>query len=299
LYFNLKTMTKRLFEILDAKWLIHRDVVFNYLPVFISFLNGQILSFENDNDLKPFVIGYDENPINPVNRWDLSCLDIPENSIAVIPIQGVMCSWNTMDLVNFIHDAEANPNIIALVFPTNSPGGMVFYMDIATEVLKNCTKPTVGVIMNIAASGACWLISAMNYRIVTSPLDRIGSIGVKTSFTDWNGFLKEKLGVTVCDLYASKSTRKDEEIRELLKGNEKPIMDDLDFTNEFFHQAIQTNLGIDPAKYPEVFTGAMFNAQVAIDYGLANEINSMEYALKYAYDLGIKNKINQFINQNK
>lgn len=233
-----------------------------------------------------------EDPFNPVNRYELDNPDIPSNSIAVIPIQGAIVSWKSIELISFLQKAEAHPNIIATVFLVNSPGGMVYYTDLTADVIKAASKPTVSVIMNMAASAAMWLISATDYRIASSPMDRIGSIGVRSSYTDFNGFLKEKLGITVYDIYASKSTRKDEEIRALLQDDQTKILQSADFINEIFHQAIRENLGLKEDS--EVFTGAVYHAQKAIKMGLINEINTLSYAFEYAFKLGLSNRIKQF-----
>lgn len=293
-------MLDRLLQILDAKWLINREIVLTYLPVFLAFLNGQKLILEKSSGTRPHVIGFPngqkkifmtkaQDDINLTDTYGLDDPNLPENSVAVIPIDGVLMSWKTMDIVRMIHLASDNDKICSIIFMVNSPGGMVFYTDITAEMIKAVQKPTVSVIFNMAASAAMWLISATNYRIATSQMDRVGSIGVKTSFTDFNGFLKEKLGITVYDIYATLSTKKDEEIRALLAGNQQPILDDLDETNAIFHQAIMDNLGIQ--KDSEVFTGAIYNAKKGIELGLINEINSLEYAVNYAYQLGLANII--------
>jgi ClpP class serine protease len=287
-------MINRLFSLLDAQWLIHRDTAISYLPVLISFLNGQKILFEEEKtswSISQMIL--EDISVAENDKIDSSLL--PENSIAVIPIDGVLVSWKTMKIVEMVRKADDNPNICAIVFLVNSPGGMVFYTDITADTIKNVQKPTVSVIFNMAASAAMWLISATDYRIATSQMDRVGSIGVKTSYMDFNGFLKEKLGITVYDIYASLSTQKDDQIRELLKGNPQPIIDDLDETNAIFHQAISDNLGIKLGT--EVYTGNVFNAKKGIELGLINEINTLDYAINYAYKLGLSKSIqNQLTN---
>lgn len=293
-------MLDRLLQLLDAKWLINRDVLLSYVPVFVAFMNGQKMMFDKSAGPRPYVVGFPEgkkkifitkatDDINLTDTYGLDDPNLPENSVAVIPIEGVLMSWKTMEIVRQIRLANDNERICSIVFLVNSPGGMVFYTDITADVIKAVEKPTVSVIFNMAASAAMWLISATGYRIATSQMDRTGSIGVMTSFTDFNGFLKEKLGITVYEIYATLSTKKNEEIRQLLEGNRQPIIDDLDETNAIFHQAIIDNLGIKADS--EVFTGAIYNAKKAIELGLINEINSLEYAVNYAYQLGLANII--------
>jgi ClpP class serine protease len=295
-------MVDRVLEMLSARWLIHRDTALSYLPLFISFLQGgeKLSSFmpreEEIKRSRAKVLSLGTGGWSSMaTEYELSDPNIPDNSIAWIPIWGTILSWRSMNLIEVIRKARANDKIIALVFPVNSPGGMVFYTDILAAEIKEVGKPTVAAIMNMSASAALWLTSSMDYRIATSAMDSIGSIGVFTSFTDMQVLLKEKLGITIIDLYATKSTRKNEMVRSLLEGNTKPIIDDLDFVNEIFHAAIRQNLGIKADS--EVFTGAIYNAQDALVHGLINEINSLDFAIEYAYKQGLTNKINHFKTQ--
>lgn len=289
-------MYNRISEVLNAQWLIYKEVILNYVPIFISFLNGNQLSAfntqENTAEKKPNVLA---NAYSTVDRWDLSDVDIPENSIAIIPISGILYSWYTIRIVEYIKEASNNPRISSILFIVNSPGGMAFYVDTAAKVIKDLNIPTVAFVMNMCASATMWMISPCDRIISSSELNLIGSIGAKTSFTDINGFLKEKLGLNIYEIYATKSSRKDEEIRELLKGNDQLIKDKLDYANEFFFKAIQENLGI--AKDSEVFTGAVYYTLEAITHGLCHELGTIEHALEVATQLGAKNKINSFINQ--
>jgi ClpP class serine protease len=294
-----------MFEILDAQWLIHKPSALSYLPVLISFLNGGKISLETSDyggscgcapstEQKPHVFAMGDDPINPVDRYELESSDIPDDSVAVIPISGVILSWKLMELVRYIQMAENNPRIISIIFLVNSPGGMLFYLDSTAAIIKAASKPTVSVVMNMAASAAMWLISATGYRIATSTMDQIGSIGVRTSYMDFNKFLKEKLGIGIYEIYASKSTRKDEEIRALLEkeSDESLVLAKSDFINEEFHRAIRTNLGLKEDS--EVFTGAIYFSEQAKELGLINEVNTLNYAFEYAHRQGLKNKIKQF-----
>lgn len=283
-------------DILNAKWLIYKDVIYSYIPYFISFLRGgniDLKALSGGYNLKPYCIN---DTVNTANRYDLDDPNLPDNSVAIIPIQGIIEPEKSMMIERYINLSIQNPSVISILFVVNTPGGMVFYTDILSKVIKNSPKPTVAYVMQMAASAGMWLISGTNKRIISSPLDSIGSIGVKTSYTDLTGLLK-KIGIDTYDLYATLSTRKDEEIRNLLDTTKKMdertslIINDLDFTNDFFHAAISENMGIK--RDSEVFTGAIFNAQRGIELGLAHEINTFEYAISQAHQMGLKSKINQ------
>ena len=287
----------QLHDILNAKWLINTDVILSYIPYFFSFLNGGSIDWKKiagDNNIKPYCLA---EPINTAHRFDLQDQNLPENSIAIIPIQDVITSDKSMLIEMYIRQAIANPNVIAILFMVSTPGGMVLYTDILAKFIKDCPLPTVAYVVGYAASSGAWLISGTNRIIASSPLDTFGSIGVMTSFTDIASFLKTKLNIDIFDVYATKSTRKNEITRALqntslsMEDRTKLVTKELDFVNEFFHSAIRENLGIKEDS--EVFTGASYHAQDAISLGLAHEINTLDYALSTAQQLGIKSKINQ------
>ncbi|MFZ4569707.1 MAG: S49 family peptidase [Bacteroidales bacterium] len=301
-------MFDRILELLDSKWLIHRDTAVSYLPLLVAYLNGQPVAFNPNekkgkfskpNVLVKTVTGFsamypEDGDSSPV---DFSNPDLPEHSVALIPIQGPIFSWNSLQLIEAVKQAQINDKIIAALFVVNSPGGQVFMTDIAAQAIKGFNKPTVGMIMNMAASAAMWMISGMTYRIATSPMDLIGSIGVYTSFMDMQVLLKDKLGITITDIYATLSTRKNEMVRALKEGNLEPITKDLDFVNDIFHQAIRENLSIE--KESEVFTGAIYNAIEAQKHGLITEIGTMDYAYQKAYEEGLIHRMTQFHNSNQ
>lgn len=289
----------RIIEILNARWLIYQDVILNYVPLFFSFMNGMRIApgdFVNEkNKSTPYAI----NPVNTALTYELNSKDIPDNSVAIIPIQGVITSWKSMNIERFVLQAEENQNIISKLFLVNTPGGMVFYTDILSKTIKQSSKPNIGYVLQMAASGGMWISSNFDRIIASSKLDMFGSIGVMTSFTDLTRFLKEKLNIDIYEIYASKSTKKNEIYRALtdsalsVEDKTKTLVGELDFINEEFHSVIRNNLKIPESS--EVFTGKMYFAEEAIKQGLAHDINSFDYALQYAYKEGLKNKvINQY-----
>jgi len=289
-------MINRVFSILGAQWLIHQDTAISHLPVLISLMKGQDLNFTTTENEKPYVLAFagpSEN-ISLVGRWDLRDSNIPENSVAIIQIGGLICSWDSISVIEQLRSIKDNDLINSVVIVINSPGGMVAPLDLLSNSIKSLGKPSIVMITGMCASGAMWVASAADYRIATSRIDVIGSIGTKTSIQD-NSAMLEKEGIKITDIYATLSTRKDEESRSLMeKKDTAPMVAFLDFINDHFHQTIRENLNISAES--EVFTGAAFFAEKAQQLGLINEINTMDYALQKAYSLGLKHKI---INQSK
>lgn len=284
-------MLNRVFSILGAQWLIHQDTAIAYLPVLMAFMKGQDFLLKQVDDKLPNIAAKSQpaQSVSLVGKYDLTDPSIPDNSVALLAIDGPLLSWQSIELMNQLRRVQANDQINSIVLMVNSPGGMVTGLDLLCSTIKTLGKPSVALVTGMAASAAMWIISSTSYRIATSKIDMIGSIGTKTSIQDYSGLL-EKIGIKITDFYASKATRKDEQSRAFKENQDtQPMMEIVDFINEVFHQAIIENLGISPDS--EALTGAVFFAEKALNLGLINEITSVDAAIEKAYQLGLKNKI--------
>lgn len=294
----------QLVNMLSARWLLAGEIAVNYLPLLVSFLNGQKIEIDGNllgktNQL-PFAIQASAG-INAVSRYDLDSPELPENSIAVIPIQGVMFDYDTQLLSSFLKLAELNPAINSVLLVVNSPGGMVTQIDLVSDQISKFTKPVISFVQDLNASASAWLTSGSKKIILSSRLNRVGSIGVMTSFTDmWPALAN--FGIDHRELYATKSTGKNETKRTLTnpelskEDQEKLLIDDLDFVNEIFHSVMIKNRGLSADS--EVLSGKIYYAEKGIELGLADEINTIDYALSLAHQLGLENKINNFYQNN-
>lgn len=100
------------------------------------------------------------------------------------------------NLVNVIKSIADDPNIKALVFRVDSPGGDGLASDIVAEALKKCKekKPVIVSQGYVAGSGGYWL-SMYGNEIYAAPNSITGSIGVIGGWY-YNKSLKEYLGVS-------------------------------------------------------------------------------------------------------
>jgi len=185
-------MYTRLIEYANSRWLIHNDTLLSFLPLFLSFVNGakfSALDFAQDQKVNTCFAVSPENRHqtllahsspqgNLVVQRSITDESIPENSIAVIPIVGVLTTEKTQSIGNMVLQAQDNPQISSILFLVNSPGGMVNFIDITANTIKDCRIPSVAFVTGVAASAAMWLISPVKDIIASSPLDIFGSIGV-------------------------------------------------------------------------------------------------------------------------
>src|SRR5690606_6943553 len=105
----------------------------------------------------------------------------------------------------------------------------------------------------------------------STPTSIIGSIGTMITLADMRPAM-EKAGIKLHEIYASKSTKKNKTFHDALDGKYKPITEQLlDPFNEVFHNAVKESRG-EKIKDEDVFTGATYLAEQALENGLIDHI---------------------------
>lgn len=141
-------------------------------------------------------------------------------------------------------------------------------------------------------SAAYYIGSASDYIIANKRADHIGSIGTMIYFIDFTGWY-EKEGAKVITEYATKSTDKNKDYEELIKGNpESYIKNQLDpITEDFINDIKQVRSKVNE----EVFTGKTYSASDAITMGLVDELGTLQTAIDKVFELAKKSS-NQNLN---
>jgi signal peptide peptidase SppA len=117
-----------------------------------------------------------------------------ENGIATIPIDGVIgrklgliekaCgAVGVEEISSWINEAQKNPEVKAIIFDIDSPGGTVGGVPELAEEIKAVSKPKIAFSSGLMASAAYWLASSTD-RIYATQSAEIGSIGVYLPFYD-------------------------------------------------------------------------------------------------------------------
>ena len=226
------------------------------------------------------------------NNYSLESMDIPDDSVAMIWVEGIIYPWKSFEIENQIAKVNGNPKLLGALLFMNTPGGATHRVDITSTAITNSKKPIAAYATGICASSGIWLASGSKRIFAASITDRIGSIGIKSTFRDITKYLEEA-GIVEKDIYATLSTEKDAESRAMKVGNEEPIIANLDFVNEVFHKVIATNRKIKYDKESPIFKGAIFNAQEAIANGLIDQIGTLDEALTWVLTEGLKMQANK------
>lgn len=208
---------------------------------------------------------------------------------AIIPIMGpilkktAMCGPAGLDYYSrLLSDAESNPKVNSILFLIDSGGGQAAGVQTFVEQMKSASKPTLALIDDgIGASAAYWIASGANQGIwAAKSTSIIGSIGTMITLADMRPAM-EKAGIKVHDIYASKSTKKNRTFHDAIDGKYKPITEQLlDPFNEVFHNAVKESRG-DKIKDEDVFTGATYLAEQALENGLIDHIGNIQEAVNH------------------
>ncbi|SDE68537.1 S49 family peptidase [Riemerella columbipharyngis] len=173
---------------------------------------------------------------------------------------------------------DSNPAISGIVLNIDSGGGMVSGTAELTNIIKNLETPTISYTSGYQCSAAQDIASGCDYHMASPYADLIGSIGTMLSYQDFEAMF-EKWGAKIYELYAPQSTEKNQEIRELMKGNEELYKERLKQLTDDFIGRIKANYGEKLKDDGHVFKGKTYTPKEALEIGLIDELGTLEDAL--------------------
>lgn len=216
-----------------------------------------------------------------------------EGVVAVIPVHGVIA--NRAALVENVsvdsgvaaerlgrqfHAAMNDPQIKAVVFDMNSPGGTVFgTRELADQIYEaRGEKPIVAHVNAMADSGAYWLATAAD-EIVASPTSEVGSIGV---FAAHKNIAKgmEMDGTEVTLISAGKYKVEGNPFGPLEDEARAAIQERIDKYYGMFTAAVSRNMGVPLSKVRNGFgEGRTLLAEDALAEGMIHRIDTLDNTL--------------------
>lgn len=177
-----------------------------------------------------------------------------------------------------IIDASEDPEIDAILFRINSPGGSALASDIVWQAVERAKtkKPVVASFSDVAASGGYYVAAGAN-KIVAEPTTYTGSIGVFVLKPVLGG-LFDKLGVGVevmtrgphADLLLS-SRRLDAETREVLR-------DDVQSVYDLFVSRVAAGRSMSPEEVDALARGRVWTGAQAKENGLIDRLGGLRVA---------------------
>lgn len=190
----------------------------------------------------------------------------------------------------------ANDDTVAgVVLNIDSGGGQVYGTPEFFDYILNYPKPIVAYTDGYMCSGAYYMAAATQRIFANKRADAIGSIGAYATIVDSNG-IWEHFGAKVHTIYATKSTEKNSEYREVIdNSNYEPyIKNQLDPIVETFVTDMKF---VRSQISEECFKGGTWNGEQSVEMGLVDETGTIQDAINYVFELSIDSK-NQKPNTN-
>lgn len=261
------------------------------LPCIMQGHLDQAESQLNKSTLK----AYATDPTYLAGRWELDDETLPEGSVAVIELEGVLYSWNTFALERWLLEAEANEKICGVVLWINGPGGMVAHVDVVASTIQDMTKPVATFVAGMMASAHFWIGTSADRIFVASPLCEVGSVGVMVTWASWKKYF-EKNGIDVRDIYPDSADLKNHEYRALEeKGDEDSIKQQLERLHEVFSRTVADNLDVEYDPEMPLFRGQIFTGADALKLGYVDELGSLQDAVTWVLGRATANEANQLV----
>lgn len=209
--------------------------------------------------------------------------------VAILSIKQPIVKYNSWDFLgtktyqSILSDLSANPNVIGVVLDVDSGGGQSYGTAEFYDFLSNYNKPIVTYTDGYLCSAAYYFGSAADYIVANKRSEAIGSIGAYASFVDFSGIF-EKLGAKSHTIYATESTEKNKDYRELFEnGDPTPyIKNQLDPLVKTFQADM---LAARPDLDESTLKGGTWGAEQAKELNLIDEIGSLNTAVLKVIEL--------------
>lgn len=222
--------------------------------------------------------------------------DTPENSVALIPLSGVMRSTSaasTRGVDSIERDLRAaynNRNIASIVMEINSGGGESVAGQRLASIVSARNKPIVS--LGHFVGSAAYMVAAATDEVIASNLGaRFGSIG---SLYQIDKRMLTEYAENVIEVYAEQSTEKNAAHRAAITGDFSLLKKEATKSAQSFIDLVQSYRGLSENNAQKAFTGAMFDAREAkrmglIDISEGNLNTALSRAMSWA-KRGKKNK---------
>lgn len=201
----------------------------------------------------------------------------------------------TKSYAKILNQLAADDTVVGVVLNIDSGGGQVYGTPEFYDYIKNYSKPIVAYTDGYMCSGAYYIAAATNKIFANKRADAIGSIGAYATIVDSNG-IWEHFGAKVHTIYATKSTNKNSEYREVIENSnyESYIKNQLDPIVETFITDMKETR---PNIAEEAFSGGTWTGEQSLEMGLVDANGTIQDAINYVFELAIQSS-NQNSNTN-
>lgn len=291
--------------ILRSVWMIEKRWAESQLPLVLSLLNGQKVSFVDRTGDEEMELPFAVDP-KTMQRHELYVgtfyglkpnPNIPEGSVAILPVTGPITKYNgvcgepgNIQRAAWLADMERRQNVVAVVQLLDTPGGDTRAINSFVSSATRMKKPLLSYVDGMAASLGIWHTSYSDEVYLSNKMDEMGSVGSYAMLYDYRGYF-EKEGLKLHEIYAPQSTDKNKPYRDALSGDYSAIEEELRAHVDTFISSVKSQRPKAAETVKEWGTGKMFTAEDAVKIGLADGIRSFDQVVsKAAWNAKMKRK---------
>jgi len=188
-----------------------------------------------------------------------------------------------------LEDAAEDPDVAAIVFRIDSPGGSALASDIvwrAVQKARESGKPLVASFSDVAASGGYYVAAGAD-AIVAQPASITGSIGVFALRPVTAGLL-EKLDIGFTSLTRGAHADLQLSSRPLSPSSRERLRSEVRAVYDLFVERVANGRPLDAEGVDAVGRGRVWTGAQAAERGLVDELGGLDTALARAkHQLGI------------
>lgn len=216
------------------------------------------------------------------------------DAVAIIHVEGTIGTGSTFnpfeggvyseEIIRYIHSADEDPSVKAIVVRINSPGGSVVASDEIYSELNKVDKPVIVSMGDVAASGGYYIACAADH-IFANPATLTGSIGVYSQIPNAEELLK-KLGIEVLILRSGPSKAAGNLFEKMSEEDLAIIQAMVDEIHEMFVDIVAQGRDLPVEKVRELADGRGYTGKQALELGLIDELGNLPEAIDYAAQAG-------------
>jgi protease-4 len=180
-------------------------------------------------------------------------------------------------------DAAEDPEIRAIVFRIDSPGGSPLASDVvwrAVERVREKGKPVVASVSNMAASGGYYVLCGAD-AVVAPPGSLVGSIGVFAMRPVIGGLL-EKLGIGFESMTRGAHADLLLATQPLSEGGRERLLREITGLYDVFVARVAKGRGLEPAEVDDIGRGRVWTGAQGLERGLVDELGGLRAAVRRA-----------------
>ncbi|MDQ3292251.1 MAG: signal peptide peptidase SppA [Bacteroidota bacterium] len=213
-----------------------------------------------------------------------------KNRIAVIYAAGDIVNGEGSDesiggtkFANEIRKARKDKAVKAIVLRVNSPGGSAMASDVIWRevMLARKEKPVIASMSDYAASGGYYIAMACD-TIVAHPNTITGSIGVFGVIPNFQGFLNEKMGITLDRVKTGKFSDLPTVTRKMTDFEKRIIQREVEKIYTDFTTKAAKGRDMPLTELQKIASGRVWSGIEAKERGLVDVLGGLEEAVKIA-----------------